>query len=62
MRADAGLRANVRLLGDLLGRVLAYERGDFAAATREPLDSPTLTRAYLQAIEWSSALLGGMPA
>jgi EAL and modified HD-GYP domain-containing signal transduction protein len=49
-------------LGDLLGRVLAYERGDFAAATREPLDSPTLTRAYLQAIEWSSALLGGVPA
>jgi EAL and modified HD-GYP domain-containing signal transduction protein len=49
-------------LGDLLGRVIAYERGDFAEATRPPLDPPTLTRAYLQAIEWSSALLGRAPA
>ncbi len=27
MRADAGLRANVRLLGDLLGRVLVEQEG-----------------------------------
>jgi EAL and modified HD-GYP domain-containing signal transduction protein len=59
--ASALLRREGRL-GDLFGRVLAYERGDFVSATRAPLDAATLTRAYLQAIEWSSALLGGMPA
>jgi EAL and modified HD-GYP domain-containing signal transduction protein len=59
--ASALLRREGRL-GDLFERVLAYERGDFAAATRSPLDPPTLTRAYLQAIEWSSELLGAVPA
>ncbi len=43
-------------LGDLLERVLAYERGDFAAATRPPLDAATLTRAYLSATAWALQL------
>ena len=58
--AAALLRREGRL-GDLLGRVVAYERGDFFEATRPPLDSATLTRAYLHAIEWSSTLLGSAP-
>jgi c-di-GMP phosphodiesterase len=48
-------------LGDVLERVLAYEHGDFATATRPPLNSQALTHAYFQAIEWSTQLLGQNP-
>jgi EAL and modified HD-GYP domain-containing signal transduction protein len=49
-------------LGDLLGRVIAYERGDFTTATAAPLNAPRLTRAYLEAIEWSTEMMSQAPA
>jgi EAL and modified HD-GYP domain-containing signal transduction protein len=49
-------------LGDLLTRVVAYERGEFAAATRAPLDAELLTRAYVEAIAWAAELMGDTPA
>ena len=48
-------------IGNLLGRVTDYERGDFVHATRAPLDPATLTRAYLAAIESSTALMSQVP-
>jgi c-di-GMP phosphodiesterase len=47
-------------LGDLLGRVIAYERADFAAAAASPLDATTTTRAYIDAIDWSTRLIGSL--
>jgi hypothetical protein len=48
-------------LGNLFGRVTDDERGDFVHATRAPLDPATLTRAYLAAIESSTALMSQAP-
>jgi EAL and modified HD-GYP domain-containing signal transduction protein len=48
-------------LGDILARTIAYERGDFDVATRAPLDPAILTRAYLDAIEWSGELMSNAP-
>jgi EAL and modified HD-GYP domain-containing signal transduction protein len=49
-------------LGDLLRRVIAYERADFAVAAALPLDPGTATRAYVEAIDWSTRLVGSLAA
>lgn len=49
-------------LGDLLGRVIAHERGDFAAASANPLDVSTMTTAYVEAVDWSRQLVGSVAA
>jgi EAL and modified HD-GYP domain-containing signal transduction protein len=49
-------------LGDLLGRVIAHERADFAAASAYPLDASTTTRAYIEAVDWSTRLVGSLAA
>jgi EAL and modified HD-GYP domain-containing signal transduction protein len=41
-------------LGDLVARVIAHEQGHFAAAAAPPLDARTTTRAYVEAIDWST--------
>ncbi len=47
-------------LGDLLGRVIAHERADFAAAAAYPLDAKTTTRAYIEAVDWSTRQIGSL--
>lgn len=49
-------------LGDLLGRVIAHERADFATASAHPLDARTTTRAYIEAVDWSTRLVGSFAA
>ena len=49
-------------LGDLLTRVIAHERADFAAASAYPLDARTTTRAYIEAVDWSTRLVGAVAA
>jgi hypothetical protein len=49
-------------LGDLLGRVIAHERADFAVASAYPLDANTTTRAYIEAVDWSTRLVGSLAA
>jgi c-di-GMP phosphodiesterase len=49
-------------LGDLLARVIAHERADFAAASAYPLDARTTTRAYIEAVDWSTRLVGSVAA
>lgn len=49
-------------LGDLLGRVIAHEHADFAAASAFPLDARTTTRAYIEALDWSTRLTGSLAA
>lgn len=49
-------------LGDLLGRVIAHERADFATASAYPLDARTTTRAYIEAVDWSTRLVGSVAA
>jgi c-di-GMP phosphodiesterase len=56
------LLAGAGPLGDLLGRVVAHERADFAAASAYPLDANTTTRAYIDAVEWSTQLVGSAAA
>ena len=59
--ADALLRREGSL-GALLDRVVAHERGAFEAATGPPLDPSILTRAYVDAIEWSAQMLSQAPS
>lgn len=47
-------------LGDLLCRVVAFEQGDFDVAAAPPFDARTTTSAYIEAIDWSSGLLGAL--
>ena len=49
-------------LGDLLARVVAYERADFAAAAAFPLDPATTTQSYIEAVDWSTRLTGSLAA
>jgi len=49
-------------LGDLLARVIAYERADFAVAAAFPLDATIATRAYIEAVDWSTRLIGELAA
>ncbi len=49
-------------LGDLLDRVLAYERCNFDRAVAQPLTESTVAAAYVAAAEWASALAGGLRA
>jgi EAL and modified HD-GYP domain-containing signal transduction protein len=50
------------VLGDLLTRVIAHERADFASASAAPLDAKTTTRAYIDAVDWSTRLIGSLAA
>jgi len=44
-------------LGELLERTLAYERGDFAAATTYPFSVLGVARAYIEGIRWVTQLV-----
>jgi len=49
-------------LGDLLDRVIAFERGDFAKAAAAPLNARATTAAYIEAIEWSTRTVSQLAA
>jgi hypothetical protein len=42
--------------------VIAYERADFAVAAAFPLDATIATRAYIEAVDWSTRLIGELAA
>jgi hypothetical protein len=42
--------------------VVAHERADFAAASAYPLDVATMTTAYIEAVDWSTQLVGSVAA
>jgi len=53
------LLAHAGSLGELLERVLAYERCNFERAVARPLDEATVGAAYIAATEWASVLTRG---
>jgi EAL and modified HD-GYP domain-containing signal transduction protein len=54
------LLARAGRLGDLLERVLAYERTNFDRAVARPLDEAAVSAAYVAATEWASLLVRGL--
>lgn len=53
----SALVGRVGIKGDLLDAAIAYERGEWDRLGADDLDPSTLTRGYLEALEWSHQMM-----